>query len=178
MKLNIKVKMNDANKIIREHGLGSDGNVTNFLRNEVDRFCDPYIPMQTGTLKNTKTYPNCHTIQYTSPYARYQYYGKSHAGQPLHYSGAPKRGDHWDKRMMNDHKQEIVKNVQKFIKSGEGSKNNGISRNVHDVVSTTQKMIRIAKNPSSLLSKYKISKPKFIREVDKYSKKIENFSKK
>ena len=92
---------------------------------------DPYVPMDTGTLKNTKTYPNNHSIKYTVPYAHYMYKGKKAIGaskpkgvkrtisnMPLKYQGAPKRGAEWDKRMMNDRKMDIVKDVEKFIKRG------------------------------------------------------------
>lgn len=85
--------------------------------------------METGTLKNTKTYPNNHSIKYTSPYAHYMYKGKKAIGaskpkgikrkisnQPLKYQGAPKRGAEWDKRMMNDRKKDIVKDIENYIK--------------------------------------------------------------
>ena len=131
MNFTMKVKMNSVNKIIKDHGLDANGSVTRFLRDEVDRFSDPYVPMSTGTLKNTKTYPSNHEIKYTSPYAHYMYKGKKAVGpsrpkgvkrtisnMPLKYQGAPKRGAEWDKRMMNDRKKDIVRDVENFIKSG------------------------------------------------------------
>ena len=57
MNFTYKVKMNNANQIIKAHGLDDNGTVTKFLRNTVDRFCDPYIPFRTGPLKNNKQYP-------------------------------------------------------------------------------------------------------------------------
>lgn len=36
----------------------------------------------------------------------------------LKYSGAPKRGAKWDKRMWNDKGKQICKTLEKFIKSG------------------------------------------------------------
>ena len=128
MGVTVKVKINNVQKIIRDHGLNDDGSVTKFLRNEVGRFCDPYIPMKKGTLKNTKTYPNGHTIKYTSKYAHYMYKGKlmvapngsswakfgenkHYNGKSLKFQGAPKRGAEWDKRMMNDRASDIIRNV-------------------------------------------------------------------
>lgn len=131
MKLDIKVKMNNVNKIIKDHGLDDNGRVTRFLRDTVDRLSDPYIPMSSGTLKNTKTYPNNHSIKYISPYAHYMYKGKKALGasrpkgvkrtisnQPLKYQGAPKRGAEWDKRMVRDRKRDIEKDLKNFIKGG------------------------------------------------------------
>lgn len=96
------------------------------MRDEVERLSDPYVPMQSGSLKNNKSYPNNHSIKYNSIYARYQYYGKVMVGSPpkkvtnknLKYNGAPKRGAKWDQRMLNDKKQQICKDVEKFIKNG------------------------------------------------------------
>lgn len=111
--------------------MNDDGSVTKFLRDTVDRFCDQYVPMQTGTLKNTKTYPSNHSIKYTSPYAHYMYKGKVATGSSrpkgvkrkisnasLKYQGAPKRGAEWEKRMMNDRRKDVGKDVENFIKNG------------------------------------------------------------
>ncbi len=127
----MKLKLNSTNKIIKDHGLNENGGVTRFLRDDVDRLCDPYIPMASGPLKNTKTYPSNHEIRYTSPYAHYMYKGKKAVGpsrpkgvkrtisnMPLKYQGAPKRGAEWEKRMMNDRKKDIIKDVENFIKNG------------------------------------------------------------
>ena len=127
----MKLKLNSFNQIIKDHGLNENGGVTRFLRDDVDRLCDPYIHMASGPLKNTKTYPSNHEIRYTSPYAHYMYKGKKAVGpsrpkgvkrtisnMPLKYQGAPKRGAEWEKRMMNDRKKDIIKDVENFIKNG------------------------------------------------------------
>lgn len=87
--------------------------------------------MNTGILKNVKTYPNNHSIKYISPYAHYMYKGKVAIGaskpkgvkrkisnMSLKYQGAPKRGAEWDKRMMNDRRKDVIKNLENYIKSG------------------------------------------------------------
>lgn len=125
------LKMNDVNKIIKLHGLEKDGRVNVFFRDTVERFSDPYVPFKTGQLKNNIRHPNNHSIKYVSPYAHYMYFGKvaigpsrpkgikrTISGIDLKYSGAPKRGARWDKRMMSDRGKEIIKDVEKFIRSG------------------------------------------------------------
>lgn len=127
----MKLKLNSFNQIIKDHGLNENGGVTRFLRDDVDRLSDPYIPMESGILKNTKTYPSNHKIRYTSPYSHYMYKGKKAVGpsrpkgvkrtisnMPLKYQGAPKRGAEWEKRMMNDRKKDIIKDVENYIKNG------------------------------------------------------------
>lgn len=131
----LKLKMNDTNKILKDHGMQENGAVTKCLRDTVDRFCDPYVPLESGMLKNSKTYPSNHEIKYTSPYAHYMYKGQlmvgptgssyARTGEKKHYTskslkfqGAPKRGGEWEKRMMNDRRKDVIKSVQSFIEKG------------------------------------------------------------
>ena len=44
MKINVKVKMNSVNKIIKDHGLDKDGRVIRYLRDTSDRLMMPFIP--------------------------------------------------------------------------------------------------------------------------------------
>ena len=101
------------------------------MRDTADRFMDPYIPFREGLLKKNKTYPSNHEIKYVSPYAHYHYKGKKAIGasrpkgikrtisnEDMKYQGAPKRGPEWDKRMMNDRKNDLVKDVQNYVKQG------------------------------------------------------------
>lgn len=135
--MNLKLKMNSTSKILKDHGLNEDGSANKFLRDTVDRLCDPYVPFSgNGSgMKANKTYPNNHSIKYISPYAHYQYTGilmltingssyakkgerKHYTGKSLKYQGAPKRGAKWERRMMNDKKNEVINDLQKFIKKG------------------------------------------------------------
>lgn len=144
MGLSVKTttKMKSVQEITNRLGINDDGDVTEFFRDECDRFMDAYIPMDTGVLKNTKTYPDRHTIVYTSPYAHYMYKGyvyispklgvsgiplkngkwwspkgeiKVKTNRQLQYRGAPKRGKEWDKRMKNDRMADIIRDVQNYI---------------------------------------------------------------
>lgn len=130
----VKVKMNSTNKILKDHGLNKDGRVTRFLRDDADRLMNPFIPIDNGMLRRNKTYPSNHEIKYTSPYAKYQYYGKlmltkngsswAKKGEKkittskklkYHTSGT---GAKWDKLMMQRRKNDLIKDVENHIKSG------------------------------------------------------------
>lgn len=131
---NVKVKLNSSNKIIKDHGLDSNGRATRFLRDEADRLMNPFVPMDNGMLRRNKTYPNASTIKYTSPYAHYQYTGKlmltksgsSYAkkGEKKFYTNKKLKyhtsgtGDHWDKLMLQRHRNNLTKDVQNYINSG------------------------------------------------------------
>ena len=130
----VKVKINSVNKILKDHGLNQDGRVVKFLRDDADRLMNPYIPMDNGMLRRNKTYPSNHEIKYISPYAKYQYYGKlmlakngsawakkgekkvaTSRNLKYHTSGT---GPKWDKLMLQRHKNDLIKDVENYIKSG------------------------------------------------------------
>ena len=130
----IKVKMNSISKILKDHGLDKDGRVIKFFRDDADRLMNPYVPMQNGMLRRNKTYPSNHEIKYESLYAKYQYYGKlmlakngsawakkgekkvlTSKNLKYHTSGT---GPKWDKLMMQRRKNDLVKDVENYIKSG------------------------------------------------------------
>ena len=140
----VKIKMNSTNKILKDHGLDKDGRVTRFLRDDADRLMNPFIPMDNGMLRRNKTYPKNNEIKYTSPYAKYQYYGKMYISPKLGVSGillksdrwwSPKgekktptskklknhtsgTGPKWDKLMLQRREDDLVKDVENYIKSG------------------------------------------------------------
>lgn len=134
MKLNVKVKMNPVNKIIKDHGLDKDGRVVRHLRDTADRLMNPFVPMDNGMLRRNKAYPKNNEINYTSPYAKYQYYGKlmldkngsawAKLGEKkvktskklkYHTSGT---GAKWDKLMLQRRKNDLVQDVENYIKNG------------------------------------------------------------
>ena len=131
---NVKVKMKSTNKILKDHGLNKDGRVVRYLRDESDKLMNPFIPMDDGMLRRNKTYPNNHSIKYISPDAHYQYTGKAmvaengsawaRKGEKKHYSGKKLKyhtsgtGPKWDKLMLQRHKNDLVKDVENYIKSG------------------------------------------------------------
>ena len=122
--MSVKVDINTA-KILKSRGLGSDNGVQKYLASEVKRFCDPYVPMQQGLLKNQTTIAaDGSQLIYTQPYAHYQYVGKvmagrapkSYTGDDLTYHGAPMRGPQWDKRMLADKSKQLEQSLDAYIK--------------------------------------------------------------
>ena len=125
-----KLVLKAAEQIEKDIGIDESGEKTRMFRDLCDKYMDPYIPMQSGTLKNSKRYPANNIIEYISPYAHYMYMGelyvapngsswakkgeKKHpAGRPLTYNQAPKRGANWDKRMYADRKKDLVRALNK-----------------------------------------------------------------
>lgn len=93
-----------------------------YVDSEVLRLSDPYVPMDTGMLKKSGisgTVLGSGEVDYTAPYARWQYYnnaGRGKQGTTKHNSHNYKclRGKMWFERMKADHKKEILDGLQKF----------------------------------------------------------------
>lgn len=118
MSFSIKIKRTNINyaKILKKRGLGSDNKARLFLASEVARLSDPYVPMREGILKNTRIIASDgRNIKYPQCYAKKQYEGVSKSGRPFRYNGAPMRGREWDKRMMADRGQDVVRGLAKFV---------------------------------------------------------------
>ena len=139
------VKINEVNKIIKEHGLDKKGKVARFLRDDVDRHMGPFVPGgEGGTIEKLKTYPDNTSIRYTSPGSHYLYTGEMYISPKLGVSGilikndkwwSPRgetkkktgkklkyhtsgTGPKWDKEMLKKHKKDIIKDVQNYINGG------------------------------------------------------------
>lgn len=127
---NLKIKINDANKILKDHGLNQDGRVMQYLTTTADRLMNPFVPMQNGVLRRLKTYPSASKIKYISPYAHYQYKGLKAKGasrpkgikrkissEKLNYHTAG-TGPEWDKLMMQQKGKELIQDVQNHVNKG------------------------------------------------------------
>ena len=143
-KIDVKVKINDVNKILKDHGLNENGRVIQFATTTADRLMDPFVPRESGNLRRLKSYPSASKIKYTSPYAHYQYTGDEYISPKLGVSGIPLKsgrwwspkgekkkksgkklnyhtpgtGPEWDKLMMEKKGKELTRDIQNYINKG------------------------------------------------------------
>lgn len=104
---NIKI----PEKILRERNVDDFGIVQKKLDTDVLNYCQAYVPKKSGALIRSGfsgTKIGSGNITYSAPYARYQYYGKSKTGKPLHYSGGGLRGAYWFERMKSTSKYKLL----------------------------------------------------------------------
>lgn len=83
-----------------------------FVDSEVLRLSDPYVPMQTGTMKRSGisgTVVGSGEVRYQTPYVRRQYYNGRSPGTS---NRGPLRGRLWFERMKADHKDEILQGAK------------------------------------------------------------------
>lgn len=102
MSLNTKFKMLELNTLLAMRGLETRGKVQQSIDSEVLRLTDPYVPMDSGKLKQSGTQ---HTkigsgeVIYRTPYARKQYH--TNKGNGL-------RGRQWFERSKADNRDSIL----------------------------------------------------------------------
>lgn len=127
--MSVKVTVNyDPFTILKVRGLGSSNGARKHLASTVKSFCESYVPFNQGELMKAVISSDGSELVYNQPYAHYQYYGqamagrapKSYTGADLTYNGAPMRGAQWDKRMLADRKQDLVKSVEAYIAEKRG----------------------------------------------------------
>lgn len=94
------------------------------IDSEVLRRCDPYVPMQTGSLKRSGisgTVIGSGVVEYTAPYAKKQYYlnkgtGRQGAAKKNNHNKHCLRGAYWFERMKADHKKDILNKAKGVVK--------------------------------------------------------------
>ena len=111
------VQMQPTSKIIARLGLEPSGKVQKFFQNTCYKHIDKYVPMDKGDLRTIVDLSNPTQIVYEMPYARYQYYGKRADGshKVVNYTTAG-TGPYWDRRMVSAEMQDVVKEVQDYIR--------------------------------------------------------------
>lgn len=112
MEIKYTLKDFNKNKIIDKYGMQDGGKAELFLANTCFRRMAKYVPKDTGALMTTVTI-KAGSVTYEQPYAHKQY--TSNKGKGL-------RGKYWDKRMKNNEKNIIAKEVENYVKSLKGNR--------------------------------------------------------
>ena len=118
----MSVKIQPTSVIKAELGINPNGPVQEFFTSTCYRYMDKYVPMSDtihkGDLRSIVDIQS-DRIVYQSPYASYQYYGerKDKTHKVKNYT-TPGTGPYWDERMWSAQKDEVLKEVQDFIKRG------------------------------------------------------------
>lgn len=100
-----------------------------YVDNTVLKESAPYTPFQSGMLQKSGllgTKVGSGEVVWSSPYARYLYYGKVMVGRApkqltdrnLTFHGAPKRGAFWFERMKADRGKQIIAGAKRIMGGG------------------------------------------------------------
>lgn len=141
---NIDIHLAGTEALLRGLNLEQGGKSQKFFTSEIIRLSDKYVPFRTGVLKNSvHPEPDYSAILYTTPYARYHWFGKLmvdpitgkgsffdaqeglHWSRPntqkvltdrdMQYQGAPLRGPFWTERMWETEGDQILESTRLFI---------------------------------------------------------------
>lgn len=97
--------------MLARRNLETNGEVQKFIDSEVIRLSEPYVPFDSGYLKDDApaigTVVGSGKVKYKAPYARRQYYENTGNGQ---------RGKMWFERMKADHKDDILRGALEVTK--------------------------------------------------------------
>lgn len=105
MKFNVSFEFKGSGQLLSKRGLDSCGLVQRTIDSDILRLTEPYVPFDTGMLKDsgiTATDIGSGVIVYDTPYARRQYYENK---------GNGRRGKLWFERMKADHRDEILRHA-------------------------------------------------------------------
>lgn len=147
MNFKYDVQIQPSQEIVRRLGLEPGGRAQRHFTNEVRRWSDDYVPMDSGMLKNNTSTESDYTgYTYESPYAHYMYIGDLFV-DPITLKGAffdgvdkiwsrpntpkikdpngrklnnwnGKRGPYWVERMWADNGDTICRELENYIRSG------------------------------------------------------------
>lgn len=113
MRVSLEVKSNlDIPAYIRAI---QDPKLWKFAASEWRRLIEPYVPMDTGTLKDTVDVQGGRgngQIVYKVPYARYQYEGHFNHRKDLH----PKASRQWDKAALPTEEPKLIRSLERYVK--------------------------------------------------------------
>lgn len=102
----VSITLNNYSDILRRRNLDTGGAVQRRIDNDVLKYSDPYIPFDTGTMRNSgisSTVVGSGVVKWSTPYAKKQYYtNKGSRGL---------RGKLWFERMKADRIGDILKNA-------------------------------------------------------------------
>ncbi len=110
----LDLKLKPVREILESRGLNPGGRVQRVIDSEVLRLDDPYVPFDTGNLRQSGirgTHFGSGEVVYNAVYAASQYYNT-----PDTRSYDPMRGAQWFERMKADHHGEILEAARKAAK--------------------------------------------------------------
>lgn len=84
------------------------------------REMEPYVPMDTGTLKDSyKSFVEPFVVMYKTSYARVMFYGKSKLGKPIRYNRHkhPLATSKWHEQAKRSKSKKIAQEMERFMKT-------------------------------------------------------------
>ena len=114
--MGVRIELKTTDQIIRERELHPKGKAQKYVDDAVLRCCDEYVPLDSGTLKDSgkiHTVIGSGVVKYVTPYAKQQYYHNAGRGTQGTASGGL-RGRLWFERMKAVYKKAILEGAKRI----------------------------------------------------------------
>ena len=114
----VNAELPSAYEVAKKLGVDKDGDVQDFVTDEVMRNLPDFMPRDSGTLIGSMYKPRRNLVRVSTPYARFLFFGLTKSGNPVDYSKQknPNGGPHWDRRLAAARGEAIADNVKRYIK--------------------------------------------------------------
>ena len=141
MSSEVRMDMTEAIRRLRS-AFEQDDTLKLYAHTRLAAYCQPYVPMETGTLANTRVITPEY-VDYVAPYAHYQYMGEAYGpnipirdsqgmtagwfslpGRRKHPTGRalthsrelhPLATDHWDQAAMQARRDDLAEEIARYI---------------------------------------------------------------
>lgn len=116
--MTVETAIPNSYQIMRKLGVERDGAVQERLTDLIVDNLKDFMPRESGELIGKMRKVGSDRIRVDGPYARFLFFGVRASGLPVRYDNLnPQGGAHWDRRMVAERGEQIVAELQRYVRS-------------------------------------------------------------
>lgn len=116
--MTVETVIPNSYQIMRKLGVERDGAVQERLTDLIVDNLKDFMPRESGELIGKMRKVGSDRIRVDGPYARFLFFGLRASGLPVRYDNLnPQGGAHWDRRMVAERGEQIVAELQRYVRS-------------------------------------------------------------
>lgn len=116
--MTVETAIPNSYQIMRNLGVERDGAVQERLTDLIVDNLKDFMPRESGELIGKMRKVGSDRIRVDGPYARFLFFGVRASGLPVRYDNLnPQGGAHWDRRMVAERGEQIVAELQRYVRS-------------------------------------------------------------
>lgn len=116
--MTVETAIPNSYQIMRRLGVERDGAVQERLTDLIVDNIKDFMPRESGELIGKMRKVGSDRIRVDGPYARFLFFGVRASGLPVRYDNLnPQGGAHWDRRMVAERGEQIVADLQRYVRS-------------------------------------------------------------
>ena len=116
--MTVETVIPNSYQIMRKLGVERDGAVQERLTDLIVDNLKDFMPRESGELIGKMRKVGSDRIRVDGPYARFLFFGVRASGLPVRYDNLnPQGGAHWDRRMVAERGEQIVAELQRYVRS-------------------------------------------------------------